>query len=374
MKITSLRAITVRYPEPHDHNRLRLLTLVRVATDSGHVGWGEAITMFLGACRATEAIVHEDFAPLVIGQDPLNVTGLHERLRRHIWWYGPQGVAAMALSAVDIALWDLKGRILEQPVWSLLGGKVRDHVVPCACIHFDLDRLEWNLDEFRAFAAEGYRYVKGGWGARPDNVFGQNRAQDLALVSAARAAIGDHVDLIVDAAGARTGWDVKTAAQRCRDFAPFRLRWLEEPLPPHDLESHVALRALTDTHIGTGEQEWNVEGYRRLLRYGAVDIVQMDPARTHGITGTLAIIRLLEAENKPFTLHTWSSALCTAAGIALQAASTQGLTFDHKPRPNPMQHELVADPWLVENGRIAVRSTPGLGVTVREEVVEQYRY
>jgi len=374
MKITSLRAVTVRYPEPHDHNRLRLLTLVRVATDSGHVGWGEAITMFLGACRATEAIVQEDFAPLVVGQDPLNVTGLHEKLRRHIWWYGPQGVAAMALSAVDIALWDLKGRILDQPVWSLLGGKVRDHVVPCACIHFDMDRFEWNLDEFRAFAAEGYRYVKGGWGSRPDNVFGQDRVQDLAIVSAARAAIGDKVDLVVDAAGARTRWDVKTAAQRCRDFAPFRLRWIEEPLPPHDLEGHVALRALTDTHIGTGEQEWNVEGYRRLLRYGAVDIVQMDPARTNGITGTLAIIRLLESENRTFTLHTWSSALCTAAGIALQAASTHGLTFDHKPHPNPMQHELVENPWLVENGCIAVRSAPGLGVTVREDVVEKYRY
>lgn len=373
MKITAVRAVTVRYPEPHDHNRPRLLTLVRIATDSGHVGWGEAITMFIGACRATEAVVREDFAPLLLGQDPLDVAGLHDRLRRHVWWYGPQGIAALALSAVDIALWDLKGRILQQPVWSLLGGKVRDAVVPCACIHFDMDRFEWNLAEFRDFAAAGYRYVKGGWGSRPDNVFGQDRAQDIALVAAARAAIGDKVDLVVDALAARTRWDVKTAAQRCRDFAPYRLRWIEEPLPPSDLEGHVALRALTDTAIGTGEQEWNLEGYRRLLRYGAADVVQMDPARTQGITGTMAIIRLLEAENKVFSLHTWSSALCTAAGIAVQAASTHALTFDHKPHPNPMQHELVEDPWLVEGGVIAVRSTPGLGVTVRESVVEKYQ-
>lgn len=373
MKITSVRPFTVRYPEPHDHNRPRLLTLVRIETDSGHGGWGEAITMFLGACRATEAVVTEDFAPLLIGQDPLNVLGLHDRLRRHVWWYGPQGIAALALSAVDIALWDLKGRILGQPVWSLLGGKVRDAVVPCACIHFDLDRFEWNLDEFRAFAAEGYRYVKGGWGSRPENVFGQDRERDIALVSACRAAIGDKVDLVVAALAARTRWDVKTAVQRCRDLAPFRLRWIEEPLPPTDLEGHVALRAQVDQHIGTGEQEWNLEGYRRLLRYGAVDIVQMDPARCQGITGTLAIARLLESENKPYTLHTWSSALCTAAGIAVQAATSNGLTFDHKPRPNPMQHELVEDSWQVVNGTIAVRDTAGLGVTVRESVVERYR-
>ncbi|MEO6874877.1 MAG: enolase C-terminal domain-like protein, partial [Opitutaceae bacterium] len=171
---------------------------------------------------------------------------------------------------------------------------------------------------------------------------------------------------------ARTRWDVKTAAQRCADFAPYRLSWLEEPLPPDDLEGHVALSALVDTPIGTGEQEWNLEGYRRLLRYGAVDLVQMDPARTQGITGARAIIQLLEAEHKPFSLHTWSSALTTAAGIALQANSASGLTFDHKPHPSPMQHELVDNPWIVKNGLIAVRDDPGLGVTVREEVVQKY--
>lgn len=372
MKIISIKAVTVRYPEPHDHNRPRLLTLVRIEADSGQVGWGEAITMFMGACRATEAIVNEDFAPILMGSDPLNVAGLHDRLKRHVWWYGPQGVAALALSAVDIALWDLKGRILNQPVWSLLGGKLRDEVIPTACIHLDMDDVDWSLNEFRSFAEEGYRYVKGGWGSRPESVFGADRAKDIDLVRRSREVIGDDVELAMDALAARTRWDVKTAAQRCADFEPYRLSWLEEPLPPSDLEGHVALHALVNTRIGTGEQEWNLEGYRRLLRYGAVDLVQMDPARTQGITGTRAIIQLLETEHKIYSLHTWSSALCTAAGIALQANSSNALTFDHKPHPSPMQHELVENPWEVKNGVIAVRDEPGLGVTVREEVVEKY--
>jgi len=373
-KLSGLTAHSVRYPEPHDHNRTRYLTLVRAESEDGSVGWGEAITMFPEACRATEAIVRDGFAPLLAGADPINLAGAYDKLRRQIWWYGPQGIAALALSAVDIALWDLKGRMLGQPVWSLLGGKVRDTVVPTACIHLDLDRLDWTIGEFRDFAAEGYRYVKGGWGSRPDNAFGLDRAKDIELARRSREAIGEGVELVLDALAARTRWDVKTAAQRCADLEPYRLAWIEEPLPPPDLESHVALRLLTKTRIGTGEQEWNLEGYRRLLRYGAVDVVQLDPARCHGLSGSREIVKLLEAENKPFSLHTWSSALCTAAGVALLANSTHGLTFDHKPHSSPMQHELVTDPWIQHNGLIAVRDEPGLGVTVREDIVRKYQF
>lgn len=374
MRIVSLTAHSVRYPEPHDHNRLRVLTLARVEAEDGTVGWGEAITMFAGACRATEAVISEDFAPLVIGADALNTAGIHAALNRHVWWYGPHGIAALAISAVDMALWDLKGRILRQPVWSLLGGKVRERVVPTACIHLDLDRLEHSIADLGAFAAEGYRLVKGGWGSRPDNVFGLELKRDVDVAQRAREAIGENVDLVLDACGARTRWDLKTAVQRCRALEPFRLRWLEEPLPPADLESHVALRAQTTLHLGTGEQEWDLEGYRRLLRYGAADIVQLDPARCHGLSGARAIVQLLEAEHRPFSLHTWSSALCTAAGVALLSSSKNGLTFDHKPRPSPMQDELVEEPWSVQAGEIAVRDTPGLGVTVREAAVQKYRF
>ena len=375
LKLKSLTAHSVRYPEPHDHNRLRHLTLVRAEAASGEVGWGEAITMFPEACRAVEILVRDGFAPLLADIDVLDTDGAYDRLCRHVWWYGPQGVAALAISAVDIALWDLKGRVLGQPVWSLLGGKVCDQVVPTACIHLDMDRLDWTIAEFQEFAACGYRYVKGGWGSRPDNVFGLDRARDIELARRSREAIGETTGLVLDALAARTRWDVKTAAQRCADLAPYRLSWIEEPLPPSDLEGHVALSRLTPTRIGTGEQEWNPEGYRRLLRYGAVDIVQLDPARCHGISGARRVLRLIEAENKLFSLHTWSSAVCTGAGIALLANSTHALTFDHKPNPSPMQHELVDNPWLIgRDGLIAVRDEPGLGVTVREDTVERYRF
>jgi L-alanine-DL-glutamate epimerase-like enolase superfamily enzyme len=159
-----------------------------------------------------------------------------------------------------------------------------------------------------------------------------------------------------------------------RELEQYRLRWIEEPLVPHDFEAHAHLRAAVATKIGTGEQEWTVEGYRRLIRSGGVDVVQMDPGRCLGITGCRHVIKLIEAENLRFSMHTWSSALNTAASVHLLAASTHGDCMDFKPHPSPMQHELVSDPWEQKHGYLEVRDKPGLGVDVREEIVTKYRF
>ena len=169
-------------------------------------------------------------------------------------------------------------------------------------------------------------------------------------------------------------WDVPTAIQRFHDFEPYHLKWIEEPLPPHDLAAHARLRRAVSTPIGTGEQEWNVEGYHRLIKSGGVDVVQMDPGRCLGLTGCRHVIKLIEAENLSFTAHTWSGALNTAASVHLLASSTHGLTMDFKPHESPMQHELVTDPWVQKDGFLEVRDRPGLGVSVREDAVSNYGF
>jgi L-alanine-DL-glutamate epimerase-like enolase superfamily enzyme len=216
--------------------------------------------------------------------------------------------------------------------------------------------------------------VKGGWGKRPEAVFGLDRRRDLLLARLVREAIGEDIELVFDVLGARVKWDVPTAIQRFSELEPFRLKWIEEPLPPQDYEAHARLRAAVRIPIGTGEQEWTVDGYRRLLRAGGVDVVQMDPGRCLGLTGARHAAKLIEAENLRFTAHTWSSALNTAASVHLLASSTHGLTMDFKPHESPMQHELVCDPWIPDRGRLAVRAAPGLGVTVREEIVRKYEF
>ena len=291
-----------------------------------------------------------------------------------IWWYGQEGIAAFAVSAVDMALWDLKGKILGQPVATLLGGTLQDKIIAMGSIIFDIEDIDWTLEEFAWMRGQGYTVVKGGWGMRPEAVFGLDRKGDLDLVRRVREVIGDDLELVVDTPGARRIWDLPTAIERCRDLEPFQLKWIEQPLAPHDLEAHTLLRQAVQVPIGTGEDEWNVESYNRLIRSGGVDVVQLDPGRCLGITGCRHVIKLTEAENLNWSAHTWSSALNTAASLHLMANSALGLAIDFKPHESPMQHELVADPWEQENGILAVRDKPGLGVEVREEVVQQYSF
>lgn len=374
MKIKSITAHPLRYPEPHDHGAIRYITLARVECEDGTTGWGECISQFPESCRAAKTIIEEGYAPLLAGMSALEVEACWHRMADRTWWYGPQGSAAFALSAVDMALWDLKGKLLGQPVCNLIGGRLRDHAVAMGSIHLDMDNLDWTVDEFRFMAAEGYPIVKGGWGTRPESVFGTNAARDLNLVRRIRDAIGDGPDLVLDVLGARVRWDVHTAIERIRAMEEFRLLWIEEPLPPQDYAAHVFLRQKTSTRIGTGEQEWNLDGYRRLIAAGGVDVVQMDPGRCQGITGCRKVIPLIEAANLRFSAHTWSSALNTAASVHLVASSRAAWCMDFKPHPSPMQHELVSDPWAAVNGLVAVRDTPGLGVQVREEIVQQYSF
>jgi L-alanine-DL-glutamate epimerase-like enolase superfamily enzyme len=372
MKIKSLSAHPLRYPEPHDHNNLRCITLARVEADDGTVGWGECISQFPESAIAAKTIIEQGYAPLLLGEDPADVNRLWNKMLARIWWYGPQGIAAFGVSAVDMALWDLKGKLTHQPLCQLLGGKLRDKVSAMASIHLNMEDLAWTVKEFSWFREQGYRVVKGGWGKKPQAVFGLDRNRDLELARRVREVIGEDIELVLDVLGARVKWDVGTAIQRFHDLEPYCLKWIEEPLPPQDYAAHALLRRSAKIKIGTGEQEWDVEGYRRLLRGGGVDVVQMDPGRCLGISGCTAIIKLIEAENLQFSAHTWSSALNTAASVHLLACSMHGACMDFKPHESPMQHELVSDPWVQSEGYLSVRNVPGLGVTVCEDVVKKY--
>ncbi len=374
MRIRDIQAFPLAYPEPHYKGIERYITLARVESDDGLVGWGECISQFREATLATKVIIEEGFAPLLAGEDGLDVERLWHKMLDRIWWYGPEGIAAFAVSAVDMALWDLKGKALGLPVCKLLGGQLHDRVSAMASIIFDMEDVDWTVSEFQWMRQEGYRVVKGGWGMRPDAVFGLDRARDGELVRLVREAIGDELELVVDTPGQRGLWDVPTAIQRLRDLEPYQLKWIEQPLPPEHMAAYAQLRAAVSTPIGTGEDEWDVESYKRLIESGGVDIIQIDPGRCHGLTGSRHVIKLIEAAGLRFSAHTWSSALNTAASVHMLATSKHADGMDFKPHESPMQHELVSDPWVQEDGYVAVRDKPGLGVTVREDVVQKYLF
>ncbi len=374
MKIKEIKAFPLAYPEPHYKGIERYITLARVETEDGQVGWGECISQFREAALATKTIIEQGFAPLLVGQNVIDGERLWHIMQDRIWWYGPEGIAAFAVSAVDMALWDVKGKALGQPVCQLLGGKIHDKVIAMASFIFNMEDFGWTLDEFRWLCDQGYHMVKAGWGMHREALFGQNRKADIDIVRQVREAIGEEPELIVDTPGIYKLWDVPTAIQRFHDLEPYRLRWIEQPLFPSDLEGHARLRAAVSTPIGTGEDEWDLESYKRLIESGGVDVIQIDPGRAHGITGSHHVIKLIEAANLGVSAHTWSGALNTAASLHLLANSTHGVSMDFKPHESPMQHELVSDPWVQEDGYLVVRDAPGLGVEVREEIVEKYLF
>jgi L-alanine-DL-glutamate epimerase-like enolase superfamily enzyme len=370
--IRRIAAFPLACKEPHYRGMERCVTLVRVESADGTVGWGEAISQFREASLATKVLVNEGFAPLLLGENPLDVEPLWHRMCRHAYWYGVEGIAAFAISAIDMALWDLKGKLLGQPISRLLGGQLQTSIPAMASIIFDMDSLDWTLREFQSFRDEGYRIVKAGWGMRPDAVFGQDASRDLQFVTEVRRIIGEEISLVVDVPGARGLWDVPTAIRRFREWERFDLRWVEQPLPPADLEGHARLRAAVATPIGTGEDEWSPETYGRLIKSNGVDVVQIDPGRCLGITGCREVVKMVEAAGLKYSAHSWSSALNTAASLHLLAISARGDTLDFKPHESPMQHELVDDPWKPQQGMLLLREQPGLGVNVLEAAVDRY--
>lgn len=372
--ISRIEAFPLTYEEPHYRGAARCITLVRIETRDGAVGWGEAISQFPEATLATKVLVEQGFAPLLDDGDPLDVEGHWERMCSHAYWYGVEGIAAFAISAIDLALWDLKGKLAGKPVAALLGSDYREEIPAMGSVIFDMEDLEWTLGEFRFMRDQGYQIVKAGWGMRPEALFGDDRDRDLRYLEAVRDVIGDELSLVVDTPGARAMWDTDTAIARLTEWEPFDLRWVEQPLLPADLEGYARLRAAVSTPVGAGEDEWSPETYGRVVHAGAVDVLQLDPGRCLGLTGCREVIRLAEAAGVDVSAHSWSGALNTAASLHFLAISDRGDTLDFKPHESPMQHDLVEDPWIPENGVLRLRSTPGLGVTVREDALTKYSF
>jgi L-alanine-DL-glutamate epimerase-like enolase superfamily enzyme len=371
MRIHSIEAIPVSYPEPNDFNALRHLCLCRVTADDGQVGWGESITQFPEASFATKAII-EGMAPNLIGKNPVHTEALWRQNKRQAWWYGyGGGIASYAVAAIDIALWDLRGKALGASVLDLLGGPVHERLPAIASCHGHYESIPRMAEEAVEWLSTGLQGVKTGFGKRGNARLGYEHDRDVAYVKAMREAIGDKT-LMIDC-GIAVRWDVASAVRRAQAMEAYRLDWIEEPLGAWDPEGYASLRAKTSTRIAYGEKEWTLEGFERVLATGTVDVVGVDPGRAEGITGFRKVCDRVEAYQRQANAHAWSSAIVTAASLAISFSSPACKLFEFKPLRNPMQHDLVARPFEHVNGWVYPPSGPGLGIEVIEEVVQGYR-
>jgi L-alanine-DL-glutamate epimerase-like enolase superfamily enzyme len=228
-------------------------------------------------------------------------------------------------------------------------------------------------DEAQEWLSTGLQGMKVGFGKRGDARLGYEHDRDVEYVRAMREAIGDDKMLMIDC-GIAVTWDVSTAIRRVQAFDEYNLTWIEEPLGAWDPEGYENLRSKTTSLIAYGEKEWNIEGFDRVLNTGTVDVVGVDPGRAEGITGFKKATDRVEAHRRQANAHAWSSAIVSAASLAVSFSSPACKLFELKPLRNPMQHDLVPEPIEHVDGWVyPPNERPGLGIDINEEVVDLYR-
>jgi L-alanine-DL-glutamate epimerase-like enolase superfamily enzyme len=370
--VTRIDAIPVNYREPTDHNRFRSVCLVRISCVGGEVGWGECCTYFPEASRAASHIVAA-FADLIVGKSALHIEKHWQAMKAHSWWYGTgAGIASMAIAGIDIALWDLKGRLLRTRVLDLLGGPVRERLPAIASLHGTNASIEAMADEIAGHTATGLHGAKVGFGKRGEANLGFEEARDLEFVDKVKAAMGPGKELMIDL-GVNNFWDIPTAIRRAKAFEERGVAWLEEPLGNDDPEGYKALRAATGIRIGYGEREWNERGVQRIVETGTVDVVGIDPGRIEGITGFRRAAHHCALARRQANAHNFSTAIVSAASQALSFASPACYILELQPVYGPAQAELVDRPIWHDKGFVRMPEGVGLGVTVNEEFVESSR-
>ena len=373
MKIVSVEPIPVAYPEPNDFNATRYLCLVKITTDEGLVGWGESITQFPEANPATAAII-AGMSEILIGQDPVNTEQLWRAMKDRSWWYGYRGgIASYAVAAIDIALWDLKGQALGKSVLELLGGPVHEKLPAIASSHAHYESIPAMAEEALEWLSTGMHGMKVGFGKRGDARLGYEHDRDVEYVKTMREAIGPDKMLMIDC-GINVKWDVATAVKRVQAFDEYAIDWIEEPLGAWDPNGYATLRSKTKTLIAYGEREWTLSGFEDVLATGTCDVVGVDPGRAEGITGFKKVTDRVEYYRRQANAHAWSSAIVSAASLAISFSSPACKLFEIKPLRNPMQHDLVTNPVEHVDGWVyPPLSTPGLGIDIVEDVVDRYR-
>jgi L-alanine-DL-glutamate epimerase-like enolase superfamily enzyme len=340
-----------------------LNTLVEVLTDEGLVGVGSAMT----SKRLIEAGVAL-LRPHVIGEradEPARVT---EKLRQSTFWQGRGGAVEHAISGIDIALWDLMGKICQQPVSRLLGGNYRQRIKPYGSILFDEPGpLRETLQQT---VARGFRAIKLGW--RP---FGRrDRKTDEVLIRTARETVGSNVELMVDAGGSEQFWPhgYKWALETAKMLADYQVVWFEEALPPDDLEGFIELRRHSPVPIATGEVLTRRQSFRPFLERGAVDIIQPDCTKCGGLTEAWRIAWMAYEHNIQWVPHGWNTAIGLAADLHLSAAMPVARYVEYL-TPSVYLDELIAHPFRPDTeGYLTIPDRPGLGIELNREALKRF--
>jgi L-alanine-DL-glutamate epimerase-like enolase superfamily enzyme len=371
MRITKLEAILLRPRGTIDTaiaDGSQDGLLVRIHTDDGLVGLGEvdsspAIAKAIIEAPSSHKLCN-GLAALLIGENPLEIGRLWQKMYKGSLYYGRRGAAIHAISGVEIALWDIAGKAAGKPIHALLGGARRDKVKAYASTLMP-DKPK---DAARAVETQmkaGFKAVKLGWG-----LLGESAELDVALVAAARKAGGDDLDLMIDVGkGWQSARDGIDRARRMEEYNPF---WIEEPFWPDDYAKYAALAAAVSTPIAGGEEETTLADFERLVEKGNVEILQPDVTRAGGISECLRVADYARRQGRRCVLHAWSTGIIKAATLQVLAAMEEAEYMEYCVQTTDLNQRLVAERFPLKDGFVAIPNGPGLGIELDEAALKEF--
>ena len=379
MKITAVRVHVLRSPlaQPFAFSQgwvqSRGATLVEVSTDEGITGWGEALCQGLQPPEIAASAVQHALAPLVIGADPLEPEVLWHRMYHHTRDYGQKGAVIGAISAVDIACWDIAGKARGEPVARLLGGMFRTRVQAYATGFYRIR----GQGEAARLAEEAERHVAQGFGAYKVKL-GFGIDDDLTVMRAVREVAGKH-EAMIDTNHAYGVADAIRLGRGLEDMG-WRLRWYEEPVVQEDLDGYAEVRRALATPIAGGENEYTAFGFRNLFAKRAVDIAQPDLCIAGGFTACRHIVALAHAHGVQVNPHVWASAVGQAASlqfiasipVANHSLFPSDILLEFDTSSHPFREHLTDAPLRQRGSWVEIPAKPGLGIEINREILEKY--
>jgi len=369
MTITDVRTIPLRgathdtgWPGGTDPNE-QMNTLLEIRTDEGLIGIGSCFTS-LPLVEASLTLLR----PMLVGETVYEAERVSEKLRQLTFWQGRGGAVEHTISGLDIALWDLMGKALGQPVSRLLGGNYRDRIKPYASILFDDPPVL--REKLKVQVARGFRAIKMGW--RP---FGRvSRKLDELLIKTARETVGDEIELMVDAGGSEQFWphNVGWARETAKMLGAYGITWFEEALRPDDLQGFKELKQNSPVLIATGEVFTRRQSFQPYITERALDIIQPDMTKCGGLSEGRRMGWMAYDHGVLLVPHGWNTAIGVAADLALTAALPVAKWVEYQTGVAYVE-ELISPPFrLDQDGMLPVPTGPGLGIQLNPDALARY--
>jgi len=368
MRITNVEGIILRLPVRQavpDGTQDDLL--IRIETDEGIVGYGEVDS----SPEVGKAVIDSEMShgtcyglrEILIGMDPFDIEQIWELMYRKTNYYGRLGVVMHAMSGVDMALWDILGKAVGKPVHKLLGGSYCSDVRAYASMLMP-ESVPEVREAVRHYVAKGFTAVKLGYGP-----LGTDVRRDVELAAAAKEVAGRDVEVMIDIGH---GYTLKMAMQAAQEFEDIGIYWMEEPLPPEDMEGYQRLCGSTSLRIAAGEQDAGRWTFRRLIWEACLDIIQPDISRVGGLTEAKRIAYMAHEANRLCVPHAFCTGVLVASCLHLIAAIPNSAFLEFSVTDSALRRELLIAPFQVVKGRVAIPTKPGLGIEINPETVKTY--